>query len=207
MAFLKKRGRRNPEPGADVAEEPAPDDDEDNRAPAAEEAPAEEAAAEEAPAEEAPTEEEGETGEERDEIDEDGSGSVPEADESGWRRIQAEVEADTTQAAGANNTSADEAPVQGADTAQAAGAAAPRTIERGKRGGWRPGAGRPRKLFDPNDPTPRKRRRLPGEPPRPRGRPRKNPTTEIIDAGQIPGEPATEEDEDAEEDEDNDVED
>ena len=44
MAFLKKRGRRNPEPGADVAEEPAPDDDEDNRAPAAEEAPAEEAA-------------------------------------------------------------------------------------------------------------------------------------------------------------------
>ena len=66
-----------------------------------------------------------------------------------------------------------------------------RSIEKGKRGGWRPGAGRPRKPDDPNDPTPRKRRRLPGEPPRKRGRPRKIPTLEDIEAGHIRRKPAS----------------
>lgn len=48
-----------------------------------------------------------------------------------------------------------------------------RKIEKGKRGGWRPGVGRPRKVRDPNDKTPVRRRYKPDEPRSPRGRPRK----------------------------------
>ena len=54
VAFLKRYNKRNPKPAADVAEEPATDDDEDNIA---------------------GTEEEGGTDEEREENDEDGSDS------------------------------------------------------------------------------------------------------------------------------------
>jgi hypothetical protein len=210
VAFLKRHNKRNPKPAADVAEEPATDDDEDNIA---------------------GTEEEGETDEEREENDEDGSDSdsdsEAEADdgESGkclavrpfeTREMSGCLVYEAGAGAGASITPADVLAVEGADTTQAVGATTaprtiergtPRTIERGKRGGWRPGAGRPQKPIDPNDPTPRKRRRRPGEPPRRRGRPRKNPIPEDMEAGLIPGKPAAEEDEDAEEHEDDAVED
>ena len=89
-------------------------------------------------------------------------------------------------ATGADTTDADDTPAT-----KGSGGQPPRSIEKGKRGGWRPGAGRPRKVYDPNDPTPRKRRRLPGEPPRKRGRPRKHPTAEDIEAGHIRRKPAS----------------
>ena len=115
-------------------------------------------------------------------------GSTP-TDRSSDRTEASSPATATTDADGgaADTTDADDTPA----TKGSAGGQPPRSIEKGKRGGWRPGAGRPRKVYDPNDPTPRKRRRLPGEPPRKRGRPRKHPTAEDIEAGHIRRKPAS----------------
>jgi len=116
VAFLKRYNKRNPKPAADVAEEPAADDDEDNIA---------------------GTEEEGETDEEREENDEDGSDSdsdsEAEADdgESGkclavrpfeTREMSGCLVYEAGAGAGASITPADVLAVEGADTTQAVGA-------------------------------------------------------------------------------------
>ena len=127
-------------------------------------------------------EEEGEDGD-----DATPPGSTP-TDRSSDRTEASSPATATTDADGgaADTTDADDTPAT-----KGSGGQPPRSIEKGKRGGWRPGAGRPRKVYDPNDPTPRKRRRLPGEPPRKRGRPRKHPTAEDIEAGHIRRKPAS----------------